>query len=255
MDKYALVTGGNAGIGKATCLEFAKKGYNIVIVGRKESSINEVKEQIENQYHVKAFGIAIDISEDSAPEKILQFCRDNGIEVDILINNAGIGGSGDYASSNWEKQKAIVTLNNIALMHMVRVFLPEMLERGQGRICNVASNAGFMPLAPQPIYGASKAFVISFSQAIHEEYRKRGVTSSVVCPGATKTDFFKTNGFELKNLKGVTPDKVAKVIYKTTTKGKAFASVGLSVKCMQVLSRLFPRSIVRKVAKKVGESE
>lgn len=255
MDKYALVTGGNAGIGKATCIEFAKHGYNIVVVGRKEAAIEEVKKELIDKYKVKAFGIAMDISEDSSPDKIVKICKDNNIDVDILINNAGIGGSGDYATSDWEKQKAIVSLNNIALMHMVRVFLPIMLEKGHGRICNVASNAGFMPLAPQPIYGASKAFVISFSQAMHEEYRSRGVTSSVICPGATKTDFFKTNGFELKNLKGTTPEKVAKVIYKTTIKGKAFASVGFSVKCMQVLSRLFPKSLVRKVAKKVGESE
>ncbi len=255
MEKYVLITGGSAGIGKALAKEFASHNYNVAIVGTNEEKLNNAKKEIENKYNVKVESVKADLRLDETPVMIYNQLKEKGIEVEILVNNAGLGDSGDYSKSNWSKTKSIIEVNNMALVHMVRVFSPEMLERGHGRILNIASNAGFMPLAPQPIYGASKAFVISFSQALYDDYKEKGVTVTVVNPGPTKTDFFKTAGFELKNLEGVTPEEFASFAYKKLMQGKAFATHGFKNKAMSVGSRLFPRAMVRKIARKVAASK
>ncbi len=255
MEKYVMVTGGAGGIGKALSEVYAKNGHNVVIVDINIQSIAKVKKELEEKYGIKVFPIEANLLQDEASQLIYDECNKENIFVEILVNNAGIGSSGDYATSDWSRQRSIVELNNLAMMHLIRLFLPEMIKNGNGKICNIASNAGFMPLAPQPIYGASKAFVISFSQALYEQYKKDGISVTCICPGPTKTAFFKNAGFDLKNLKGATPESVAEFAYKKTMAGKALASHGFSTKMMSVGSRLFPRVLVRSVAAKVGASK
>lgn len=255
MDSYVLVTGAAGGLGKAICEEYASHGFNVVAVDMNEEALKKVCADIEEKYKVKTLCIPANLTADDSAEKILASCKQAGVKVDVLINNAGMGAGGDYAVSDWNRQKAIVELDVVALMHMTRVFLPEMLSQGGGKIGNIASNAAFMPLAPQPTYGASKAFVVSFSQALYEEYKKRNVSVSVVCPGPIKTNFFKTAGFDLKNLKGMEPSEVAKGVYKAVSKGKAMTSIGGSTKLMSVATRLFPRKMVREMAAKVAASK
>lgn len=255
MDKYVLVTGGAKGIGRAICTTFAKNGHNVIIVDIDSEKINDLKKELENKYHHKVKAFCANLMEDDSAQMIYDKCKAEKICVEILVNNAGMGASGDYAESDWNRQRSIVTLNNLALMHMIRVFLPDMLKNKSGKICNIASNAGFMPLAPQPIYGASKAFVISFSQALYEQYKKQGVTVTCICPGPTKTDFFKDADFDLKSLKGSSPESVAEFAYKKTMAGKAMSSHRFSTKLMSVGSRLFPRALVRKVAASVAASK
>lgn len=255
MKNYTLVTGGAGGIGKAVAEEFARHSHPIVIVDINEDKVKEVSREIKEKYGVETYGIAADLCKEDSPNDIYEELVRNNIFVDVLVNNAGIGGSGDYAESDWNKQKKIVELNDIALMHMCRVFLPSMLEKKDCHIINIASNAAFMPLAPQPIYAASKAFALSFSQALYEEYKKRGVIVSCICPGPTKTDFFKTNGFDLKNFKGKTPESVGKFVYAKGMQGAAMASHGFDVKVQGVLSRLLPRGSIRRIAAKVGASD
>lgn len=254
MENYTLVTGSAGGIGRAIAEEFARHSHSIVLVDINEARVQEASKEIKETYGVKTYGIAADLCKDETPDKIYKELADHSIFIDVLVNNAGVGGSGDYAESNWDKQKMIVELNNVALMHMCRVFLPSMLEKRNCHIINIASNAAFMPLAPQPVYAASKAFVLSFSQALYEEYKDRGVKVSCICPGPTKTAFFEANGFGLKNLKGKTPGSVGRFAYSKGMDGVAVASHGFATKMESVLSRLFPRGIVRRVAAKVGES-
>lgn len=254
MSQYVLVTGAGSGIGKCIAKKYAAEGYSVVAVDWNAEALQSVKEGIERSSRVTVLPVTANLMDDYAPEKILQQCRDAGAEVEILINCAGMGAAGEFAESDWNRQKGIVELNVVALMHMIRVFLPEMLERGHGQICNIASNAGFMPLAPQPTYGASKAFVISFTQALYETYHKKGIDFTVICPGPTKTAFFKDAGFDLKNLKGATPESVADFTYDNVRRKKAMASHGFMTKVESVGSRLFPRAWVRKVAAIMAEN-
>ncbi len=254
MENYTLVTGSAGGIGKAIAEEFARHSHPIVVVDINEDGVKEAAKEIEEKYGVKTYGIVADLCREEAPAEIYNELVANNIFVDVLVNNAGVGGSGDYAESNWNKQKMIAELNNVALMHMCRVFLPSMLEKKNCHIINIASNAAFVPLAPQPVYAASKAFVLSFSQALHEEYRKRGVKVTCICPGPTQTNFFAANDFDLKNLKGTSPESVGKFAYSKGMKGVAVASHGFSTKLESLFSRLFPRGVIRRVAAKIGES-
>ncbi len=253
--KYVLITGASSGIGKSIAERFAKSGRNLVLVASRIEKLQKTADEIKANYNVEIFCSAKNLSVDDSAQKIYDELQNNNIEVDVLVNCAGIGGSGEYSESDWAKQKAIIDVDVIALMHMTRLFLPQMLERKDGVICNIASNAGFAPLASQPAYGAAKAYVISFSQALYEQVKDRGVCVSVYCPGPTNTAFFERNGFELANLSGSSPDDVAEDIYNFIQKRKAFASFGAKNKFMAVATRLLPRKTVREIAAKMGASK
>lgn len=255
MNKYALITGASIGIGKSLCEEYASHGYNIIAVARNKEALENIKKELETKYNIDVRIQAEDLTDDKATDRIHDYCVKEKLDVEVLINNAGMGASGDYASSDWNRQKAIIDLDVIALMHMCRAFLPDMLERGHGKIGNIASNAAFMPLAPQPSYGAAKAAVLSFSQALYEQYKNTGVSVSVICPGPVKTDFFKNAGFDLKNLEGVSPEEVAKFTYNVVDRGLAMRSHTFLVKVTSVLTRLLPRKVSRELASKIAASK
>lgn len=254
MEKYVLVTGSASGIGEAIAREYAAHGNNIVLVDINEDKMKETQAEWEPKYGIKVLPIKANLFDDSEPERIRQTCLDNNAQVQVLVNCAGIGAAGEFHTSDWKRQKGIVDLDVIALMHMTYVFLPDMVERHSGQVINIASNAGFMPLAPQPTYGAAKAFVISWTQALYETYHARNVDFTVICPGPTKTAFFKDAGFNLKKLKGATPESVGQFVYRKGQQKVAMASHGFATKVESVMSRLAPRALVRKVAKIAAEN-
>lgn len=190
MNKTALITGASAGIGKDHAVIHASKGGNLVLVARREEALENLKNELTQEYGVEVKIIVKDLSEVNSAEEIYQEIKSEGIVVDYLINNAGFGGRGYFHEMDLKKQKEMINLNIIALVELTYKFLPEMIERNSGKILNVASSAGMVPGGPlQSVYFATKAFVLSFSQGLAGELFGTNVSVTALCPGATKTEF------------------------------------------------------------------
>lgn len=198
--KTALITGASSGIG----LEFAKihaeKGGDLVIVARREQNLIDLKNELESKYKIKVHIIAKDLSVLGAAQEIYDEVKSAGIEINYLINNAGFGGRGKFHERKWEQDLAMINVNIIALTHLTRLFLPDMVSRNEGKILNVSSTASLMGGPLQAVYFATKAFVTSFSNAIDEELHDKNITVSALLPGATETEFAKTSDMDKTGL-------------------------------------------------------
>src|SRR5450759_4294399 len=189
MNRTALITGSSSGIGLELARIHAENGGNLVLVARSKNKLDELKEELENKYNVQVYTIGKDLSlPDSARDVYAELGQQN-ISVDYLINNAGFGDFGFFAESDWNKQEKMINLNITALAHLTRLFLPDMIKRGDGKILNLASTASFQPGPAMSVYFATKAFVLSFSEAVNNEVRDKGVTVTALCPGSTESGF------------------------------------------------------------------
>lgn len=192
--KRALVTGASAGIGKAFAFALAAAGADIVMVARRVDRLNDIAEEIKAKFGVDAFAVEADLSDPAAPEEIKAALDAKDARIDILVNNAGFGLPGSFEQSSWEIHRDFIELMVTSYAHLAHLFLPGMQERGYGRIINVASVAGLVPsTAGHTLYGASKAFLIQFSQALASENENSGVNVSALCPGFTYTEFHDVN--------------------------------------------------------------
>ncbi len=190
MKRTALVTGGSAGIGAAFADVFASEGFDLVITARREDRLREVAAQIEQRHGVRVHVIVEDLSDPAGPARLCSEIAARGITVDALVNNAGYGVTGTYASSDWSRHAAFMQVMVVAVAELTHRVLPGMLERGYGRVINVASLAGLVPApAGHTLYAASKAFGIKFSEALAQEVRHRGVHVTALCPGFTLSEF------------------------------------------------------------------
>ena len=225
MKNLALVTGASGGIGLELARIHAKSGGDLLIVSRNRESLESVKTELENDHGVTVTVYAADLTSDDAPQEIYDFVKGQGIEVDVLINNAGFGGYGKFHERSWSKEQSMINLNVTALCELTHLFVQDMVERKRGKILNVASTAGFLPGPLMAVYYATKAFVVSFSQAIAEELKSDGITVTALCPGPVETGFADVadlNGADaFKN--AASAQYVARVGYKAMTKGKLIA--------------------------------
>jgi short-subunit dehydrogenase len=185
----ALVTGASYGIGVDLAECFAEDGYDLVVSARSEAALKEQAERIAKQYSVKAVPIAIDLGAHGAGHRLADEIRGRGITVDVVVNNAGYGTAGDLAGSNEAEQLGMIDLNVRALVELTHAFWPGMLERKRGGVLNVASTSAFQPGPRMAVYYASKAFVLSFSEALWREAQGTGVKVSCLCPGPTASRF------------------------------------------------------------------
>ncbi|MEM8947564.1 MAG: SDR family oxidoreductase [Planctomycetota bacterium] len=220
--RIALVTGASSGIGLEFARIHAAAGDDLVIVARRRDALETLKSELESQYGVCITVIVADLSDPAAPAEVFRAVNDLGLAVDCLVNNAGFGGHGLFYEREWEQDEAMIQLNVMALAELTRLFLPGMVERKHGKVLNVASTAGFLPGPLQAVYYATKAFVLSFSQAISEELNGTGVTVTALCPGPVDTGFVKAG-----NLEGVetfeqanSARTVAEIGYNAMQKGK-----------------------------------
>ncbi|MBV8244860.1 MAG: SDR family oxidoreductase, partial [Candidatus Eremiobacteraeota bacterium] len=188
--KTALVTGASSGIGLELATLFAKDGHDVVLVARSGSQLNALAERLHSTYGIVARALVKDLSNPAAPREIFAEVP----SVDFLVNNAGYGWHGAFAQANPDEQLAMLRVNVTALMELTGLYLPGMVSRGSGRVLNVGSTAGFLPGPFMAVYYASKAFVISFTEAIAEELRGTGVTATCLAPGATGTGFVQRSG-------------------------------------------------------------
>lgn len=188
-NKTALITGASSGIGKAFAEELAQRNYNLVIVARTESALNELQNTLEIKHLIKVTVIVKDLISNGACEQIYQQLKQENIIVDLLINNAGFGDYGEFAKRPLPKLLDMIQLNISALVELTYLFLQDMTERGQGDIINVSSIAGFQPLPYLGVYAATKAFVLSFSEALWAENQDNDINILALCPGATESKF------------------------------------------------------------------
>jgi len=258
MSKTALITGASGGIGLEFARIHASKGDNLVLVARSRDKLAEVKAELETDFKVEVYNIVRDLSVKNAPAEVFDEVRSKNIVVEYLINNAGFGDFGLFAGSDWNKQGKMISLNITALAHLTRLFLPGMIERGEGKILNVASLASFLPGPTMSVYFASKAFVLSFSEAINNEVKAKGVSVTTLCPGSTESNFHAVamNDPDLvEDRKMQSAKVVAEIGYKAMMKGKPVVIPGFKNAFLVFLVRFFTREFVTKMARKIQEGK
>ena len=192
----ALVTGASSGIGEAIARELASRGHGVTLVARREERLRELAGELTGAHDVRAEAVPADLREVASREGLARRIRQLGLEVEILVNNAGFGGSGNMAQADRKRLMAMVQVNCEALLDLQARYLPAMVQRGRGAVINVASTAAFQPLPGTATYAATKAFVLSLSEAVHEELKGTGVTLMAVCPGPVKTEFTQAAGID-----------------------------------------------------------
>ncbi|MGW6795244.1 SDR family NAD(P)-dependent oxidoreductase [Streptomyces chartreusis] len=221
----ALITGASKGIGASYARELASRGANLVLVARSEGVLKKLASQLQSAHKVRVDVIAADLFDRSAPQTIADTLTERGIEVDLLINNAGLGASGPFLTRPFGPNLDSVDLNITTLMGMVHSIGSRMLERGRGGIINVSSVAGFQPMPFQASYGATKAFVLSFTEALAEELRATDLRVMAVHPGPVNTGFFDGTDVTM-NPKAVTPERIATKSLDDFARGRAISFPG-----------------------------
>jgi len=251
----ALVTGASGGIGAELAKLCAAGGYDVVLVARSAGKLAELAASLSKAHGIAARPLVADIADPAAPQSIFQQTR--GDNVEILINNAGFGVLGAFADTDWARQAQMIQVNIAALAHLTRLYLPEMLRRGSGRILNVASTAAFVPGPFMAMYYASKAFVVSFSHAVDNEVKGTGVTVTALCPGPTLTGFSEAAGTsESKLFQGVAMSAadVASDGYRAMMAGKAEVISGARNRWMILGTRLAPRTMLAGIARRLNSN-
>jgi hypothetical protein len=253
MKLTALITGPSSGIGLDLAHLFAQNGHDVVLVARSEGKLRELASELESKHHITARVIVADLARPEAPREVFAAAP----AIDVLVNNAGFGTSGKFAETKARTELEIIQVNIAALTHLTKLFLPQMLERKRGRILNVASTAAFQPGPLMAVYYASKAYVLSFSEAIAEELRGTGVTVSALCPGPTATGFQKTAnlGSEalLKVMKPVSSMDVARAGYRGLMRGQRVIIPGIKNKIGVQSLRVSPRAVVTRIVRALQE--
>jgi short-subunit dehydrogenase len=248
-----LITGATSGIGYELAKIFSKKGYNLLLIARDKKTLEKTAHEISSQYGNKIFYIASDLSKPNSPEMIYQEVKSKGITVDILVNNAGFGIYGDFATVDLERHMDLIQVNVLALISLTRLFLPEMLKKKQGKILNTASTAAFQPGPHMAIYYASKAFVLSFSEALASELEGSGVSVTALCPGPTKTGFEKGSQINKSKLftlvRPMNAEIVAQIGYNALMKGRPVVIAGWKNALLAYSGRFLPQSLVTRISK------
>ncbi|MEM8679633.1 MAG: SDR family oxidoreductase [Planctomycetota bacterium] len=225
MQNTALVTGASSGIGKELARLHAAHGGDLVLVARRAEALTALQQELTAEHGVEVVCLPMDLTDPSAPRALYQQVKQAGIEIDYLMNNAGFGGHGRFHERPWDKDHAMIQLNVTTLTELTHRFLQDMVARQRGRILNTASTAGFLPGPLQAVYYATKAYVVSFSQALAEELRSENITVTALCPGPVSTEFTQVGDLEgveaFKNM--ASPVGVAQLGYDAMLAGKLVA--------------------------------
>jgi uncharacterized protein len=255
--KTALITGASSGIGEEFAHIHAKQGGNLVIVARSEDKLIKLKGELEKKYQISVLVIVKDLSKPSAAEEIYNEVKNQGLEIDYLINNAGFGGVGKFNERKLQEDLNMINLNISALTALTHLFLQDFVKRNDGKILNVSSTASLLPGPLQAVYYATKAYVTSFSNAIAEELRDTNITVTNLMPGATETEFGKVSGMDKTELfkKPVSANRVAQDGYNAMLKGKLDVISGLTIsqKIMMAMVPLTPKKMILSQIRKMQE--
>lgn len=254
MKNVALITGASSGIGMELAKIHASYGRDLILVARREVELEKLKSELEIQYSVQIEVIPTDLMKLNAAKELFQKVKEKNIQVDYLINNAGLGGYGKFHNRDLKKELEMIQLNVIVLTELTHLFLPEMIKRKSGKILNVASTAGFMPGPLQTVYFATKAYVVSFTQGVAQEVCKEGVTLTALCPGPVHTGFEKEAGMAGSGLfkNATTASSTAKKGYKAMEKGKLIIISNAPLKfLLNWVLPLMPRRFILRMVEKM----
>lgn len=236
---------------------FAAHSSNLVLVARNTEKLAQLSGQLRQDFGIDVHTLSKDLSQYGSADEVFRFCNTNGITVDYLVNNAGMGYYGLFAAGAWEKQRQMMELNMMALTHLTHLFLPSMINRKYGRVLNVASTAAFQPGPTMAVYFATKAYVLHFSEAVNNEVSKTGVTVTALCPGATESSFMDAAQMQesrlFKGRKLPSSQAVARYGYQAMMQGKAVAIHGWKNRLLATGVRLVPRNLMVKMARWITE--
>jgi short-subunit dehydrogenase len=246
LQKVALVTGASAGLGVEFALQLSRRGHRLVLAARRKERLEELAKELGN-----ARALAIDLSRKDATAKLMADLEANGEAVDLLVNNAGFGLIGRFAKADAKRLRQMIDLNVGTLTDLCRAVAPGMIERKSGEIINVASTAAFQPGPNMAVYFATKAFVLSLTEALHEELKPHGIHVTCLCPGPTRTEFGDVAGFggnAMFDRVAMNSPEVVTAALKGLDRNKAVVVAGTINKIVAASTRFAPRSVVRKVA-------
>ena len=253
--RTALITGASGGIGYEFAKLCAQDHNNLVLIARSGSKLAQIADELQQQFGISARSIALDLASPIAPQFLFDQLQREGILVDILVNNAGYGRFGEFAEVPVEESLGQIQLNVLALTALTRLFVGPMLERRSGKIMNVASTAGFQPGPLMAVYYATKAYVISFSEALANELKDKGVSVTCLCPGATDTGFQGRAGTEqtvlFRKMRPMDAGTVARDGYRGLMAGKTLVISGLRNRLLAESIRLAPRKLVTAISRKI----
>jgi short-subunit dehydrogenase len=256
----ALVTGASAGIGKAFADVFAKYGFNLVLTARREERLQALAEELSKKHSVAATVIPADLADPKAPAKLIEDVKGRGLRVDALINNAGYGVPGAYASTKWEDQRDFIQVLTTAPCELAHLVLPDMIARRQGYIVNIASLAGLLPgTSGSTLYGASKSFMIQFSRSLNMETQGQGVNVTAVCPGFTYSEFHDVTGTRaqvsrMPRFMWMTADAVAEQGYQAVMENRPVLVNGRINRSIAALAKYLPDSVAFSIMKSQSRS-
>ena len=249
--KWALITGASAGIGVAFAEELASGGTKLVLTARRKDRLEELGRRLTATCKVSTEVFSADLADPSAPEKIFAFTKEKGIEIDLLINNAGFGQYGEFTAVEKQRLLDIVQVNCHAVVHLTRLYLPEMVARRRGDVLILASTASFQAVPYISTYAASKAFDLLFAEGLAEEMKPYGIRVCALCPGSTKSEFHVVSGQEKFQRRVETAEKVAHTGLKALAAGKSYDISGLGNYLGAHGERLVPRRFVTRMAGKM----
>ncbi|HWC59867.1 MAG TPA: SDR family oxidoreductase [Verrucomicrobiae bacterium] len=253
----ALITGAASGIGLALAKEFAKHGHNLVLTSRVRSELRDVVGELTSKYNIEVGTMAADLEDPTGPEQLFDAVQREAVPIDILVNNAGIGFRGRFWEIPIEDQLSMVRVNIEAVIRMTHLFLPQMIRRNRGRIMNTSSIGGFDPGPLVAVYHASKAFVLSFTEALATELEETDLTVTALCPGPTDTDFFPKAGMEetkaFQKAHVMAPQDVAEIAYQGLMRGDRTVVTGGTNKALVFARRFITVGAQAKINKKFYE--
>ena len=228
--KSTLITGASSGIGEAFARRLAAEGHNLVLVARSEGRLHEICDELMLKHKITAHYVSTDLTAYGSQDELFRETERRGFEIDWLINNAGFGAMGDFAELELDRTLDMITLNVSALVSLTHLYLRDMRKRRSGTIINVSSAAGFQPIPFMAVYAATKAFVTSFSESVAEENRPFGIRVLALCPGSTKTNFFKASNIERPvQVKGQqSAEQVVETALRAVRSGKTKTVSGLA---------------------------
>jgi uncharacterized protein len=252
----ALISGASAGIGEAIARELAGRGHGVTLVARREDRLRALADELSDRHDIRAEVIGADLGDAAARDAVAARLEELGLGVEVLVNNAGFGGAGQVARMDRGRLVAMVELNCVALLDLQARYLPAMVERGRGAVINLASTAAFQPIPGTAVYAATKAFVLSLSEAVHEELRGAGVTVTAVCPGPVHTEFTqvagideaerRTPGFVWTNV-----ESVARAAVEGAERGRRTVVPGLLNRAGALTGQHTPRALALPIVKRI----
>ena len=258
MPRYALITGASSGIGLALAEALARNGQALILVARQRDALESIACELSQRFGVDVLFRICDLAEPLQLSGLLHELEQSGRQIELLVNNAGFGSSGAFIDQPWSQEQEMIELNVLALARLCHAIGGQMARNGGGQILNVASVVGFMPGPWMSNYYATKAYVLHFSEALRNELKPRGVKVSVLCPGPTRTAFFRTANVRLGRLEGsklmMSPEELAQMAVRALRKNKAIIVPGWRNRLMTLSPRLAPRWLVRLIAGRLNRS-